>query len=129
MNYTIIKEGRSYDLPKKTLTVTEKMDEVLRVDANPNMSVRQKFEKLHNFVKETLGEEEANEILGSSNLNEIDLSELTLTVRMIVDEYDRPVSEYETNKRKSQIEALPLDKIVAMTKAAQTVSAQQMVRK
>lgn len=129
MNYTIIKEGRSYDLPKKTVTVTEKMDEVLRVDANSNMSVRQKFEKLHNFVKETLGEEEANEILGSSNLNEIDLSELTLTVRMIVDEYDRPVSEYENNKRKSQIEALPLDKIVAMTKAAQTVSAQQMVRK
>ena len=32
MVYTFIINGRSYDLPKKTVSVMEKMDDVLKVD-------------------------------------------------------------------------------------------------
>ena len=52
MEYTVIIDGHSYDLPKKTVAVMEKMDEVLKVDSVRGYSVRQKFEKLYSFVKQ-----------------------------------------------------------------------------
>ena len=72
MDYTVIINNRSYDLPKKTVSVMNKLDDVLKVD-NLNIKARQKFEKLHEFVKDILGEANAKEILGSDNLDEIDL--------------------------------------------------------
>ena len=64
MEYTIIINGRSYDLPKKTVSVMEKMDSVLKVD-NLRIKARQKFEKIHEFVKDMIGAENAKEAFGS----------------------------------------------------------------
>ena len=55
MEYTIIVDGRSYDLPKKTLVITEKLDDVLRVDSVKGLTVKQKFEKLDACVKDLVG--------------------------------------------------------------------------
>lgn len=129
MEYTIIINGRSYDLPKKTLAVVEKIDSILRVDETKGLSVKQKFEKLHGFVKEMVGEDNATEMFGSSNLSEIDLSEITLATRKIIDAYEKPISDYEAEKRREKLSALPLDQINAVTKAAQTVAGAQMMKK
>lgn len=129
MEYTIIVNGRSYDLPKKTVAVMEKMDEVLKVDSLKGISVKQKFEKLHTFVKELVGEENAAEMFGSDKLTEIDLSELTLAVRMVIDAYDKPISDYDAEKSKQKLDRLPVDKLVSITKAAQTMTNAQMLQK
>lgn len=121
MVYTIIFNGRSYDLPKKTVAVMEKVDDVLKVDALKG-TVRQKFEKLHRFVKDSVGEENAAEMFGSTDLSEIDLSEVTLAVRMIIDAYDKPINDYQMEKNRQKLADLPLDKITSITKAAQTVA-------
>lgn len=129
MEYTIIVNGRSYDLPKKTMAVVEKMDEVLRIDSVRGLSVKQKFEKLHGFVKNLVGEEQAAEMFGSSDLSEIDLSELTLAVKKVVDAYDKPVSDYDAEKSVQKLNKLPIEQIVSMTKAAQTMANAQMLQK
>lgn len=129
MEYTIIINGRSYDLPKKTLAVVEKIDSVLRVDETKGLSIKQKFEKLHGFVKEMVGEDSATEMFGSSNLSEIDLSEITLATRKIVDAYEKPIRDYEDEKRREKLSALPLEQINSMTKAAQTMANAQMMKK
>lgn len=129
MEYTIITNGRSYDLPKKTLAVVEKIDNVLKVDETKGLSVRQKFEKLHSFVKEMVGEDNATEMFGSSNLSEIDLSEVTLATRKIIDAYEKPISDYNAEMQREKLDALPIDKIISMTKAAQTVANAQMMKK
>lgn len=120
MEYTVIINDRSYDLPKKTIDVVDKVDAILKVDAS-NLSPRQKYEKLHRFTKEILGEDNTKEILGSDNLSAVDLSELTLTVRMIIDAYDKPISDYESEKRMRSLDSLPIDKIASLSKAAENI--------
>lgn len=119
MEYTVIVNGKSYDLPKKTLAVMEKLDDVLKVDTIKGLSVRQKFEKLHGFMKDVVGEEKCREMFGSDDLEEIDLSELTVTIKRMVDAYDQPVNEYDIEKSKNQLNRLPLDKIISMAAAAE----------
>lgn len=121
MEYTIIVNGRSYDLPKKTMAVAEKLDEVLKVDSVQGMPVRQKFEKLHVFVKDLVGNEKAEEMFDSSNLAEIDLPEITLVVKKIVDAYDKPIVDYDIDNRLQKLNNLPIDKIISMGKVAQMV--------
>ena len=117
MTYTIIVDNRSYDLPKKTVAVMEKLDEVLKVDSVRGYSIRQKFEKLHSFVKELVGDEAAKEMFGSDNLSEIDLSDVTLAVKKIVDAYEKPINDYDTAKSSGALDAMPIEKIISLGKA------------
>lgn len=126
--HTIIVDGRSYDLPKENLNVANKIDEVLKVDSVKGYTVEQKFNKLHTFTKGILGNDAAEEILGSSNLADIDLSDLTLVVRKIIDGYEKPIADYQAEKAKEKISNLPLSEITAMTKAAQTVANTQFTK-
>ena len=123
MEYTIIVDGRSYDLPKKTLSVMEKMDDVMKVDSVKGYSVRQKFEKIHRFIKDLVGDDNAKEILGSDNISEIDLSEVTLTAKKIIDAYDKPITDYDLEKGLRKMDGIPIDKIVSIAKAADTIMA------
>ena len=116
MVYTVIINTRSYDLPKKTLNVVEKIDEIMKVDTVKGLSVRQKFEKLHDFTKAIMGEENAREAFGTDNLSEMDLAELTLAVRNIIDAYEKPISDYETQKAMKKFDAIPMKKIDSISK-------------
>ena len=122
MVYTIIVNNRSYELPKKTVAVMEDLDRALTIDSNRNLSLREKYMHLHEFVKRTIGEEKAKECLGSDNLDEIDLSDLAITVRKIHDAYDKPVSEYQAAKMREKLGTLPMDKIAPMMNAAEKMA-------
>lgn len=129
MVHTVIANGRSYDLPKKTLGIANKLDEVLKVDAVRGLSVRQKYEKLHLFVKDVLGEENAKEILKTENLDEVDLSELTITVRKIVDAYEKPITDYQMEKNREKLEGLPMKQIESIIGAANAAANMEMLNK
>lgn len=118
MEHTIIVGGKSYILPKKTLAVMESLDAVLKVDTIAGLSVRQKFEKLHDFMKNTVGQENCKEMFGSDDLDEIDLTELSISIKKVVDAYERPVNEYDFEKARDQMKQLPLDKIISLANAA-----------
>lgn len=122
MVYTIIVNDKSYDLPKKTVAVMEKMDKVLKVDSLKGYTVRQKFEELHRFIKELVGNDNAKDIFGSDDILEIDLSEVTLTVKKIVDAYDKPIIDYDSEKSRMKLEGLPIDKIISVAKAADKIT-------
>lgn len=50
MEYTVIVNGKSYDLPKKTIAVAESLEEVLKVDST-NLKIRQKMGKTAPFFE------------------------------------------------------------------------------
>jgi len=112
MDYTVIINNRSYDLPKKTVSVMNKLDDVLKVD-NLNIKARQKFEKLHEFVKAN-----AKEILGSDNLDEIDLSDLSIGVLKINDAYNKPLNDYKMEKMRATLNSAQIDKINNLVNSA-----------
>ena len=118
MNYTVIINGHSYDLPKKTIAVMEKLEEVITVDSNKGMGIRDKFGVLHDFIVELVGEKGAKEILGADNLSEADLSDVTLTVKKIVEAYDKPLKDYQMEQGRKALDGIPIEKIIALGNTA-----------
>ncbi len=129
MEYTVIINNRNYELPKKTLAVMEKLDDVLKVDSIKGLNVRQKYEKIHEFVKDIFGEEKAAEMLGSDNLSELDTSELALIVIKVNEAYEKPVTDYKQEMTMRRISGLPIEKMNALVAGAQTVSNMQSVNR
>lgn len=128
MEHTIIVNNKCYELPKKTVAIAEKLDNALKVDSIAGLSVKDKFKILHDFVKEMVGNENAAEMLGSEDLNEIDTSELAVIVLKINDAYEKPMNEYQAGRMQAKIASIPFDKLTSMTKAAQTVTNAQMMK-
>lgn len=122
MQYTVNLNGRNYMLPKRTMAITERMDETANVDSLKNYSVREKFKKVHDCVVGIVGEENAREIFGTDNIDDMDVSEITLAFRKIVDAYNKPLTDYEMQQSREKFSALPIDKIAEIRKAADAVS-------
>ena len=118
MQYTVIINGQSYDLPKKTMKVVEEMDKVARIDSVKGFSIRDKFKKLFDFIRNLVGEENAKEILGSDNL-----SEVTLAFKQIMDAYDKPIADYQVERAREKFNSLPIDKISNLAGAVDTMTA------
>ena len=121
MIYTVIANKKSYDLPKKTISVMESLDKTVLIDTVKNLSLRDKFSQLLNFLIEVLGEANIKEILGSTELDEMDLSEVTLTVRKIVDAYDKPIAEHNKQKNLETLNSLPISQIEKLTSLKEIV--------
>ena len=120
MIYTIISDDmQSYDLPGKTLKVVEKIEELMKADTNKNLSIREKYKKLHAFVIDILGKDNSKAILGSDKLDDMDLSVLTITCKKIIDAYEKPIEEYSNGKMQQVLEDIPLDKVTELIKVAE----------
>lgn len=115
MIYTIIHNRKSYDLPKKTIAIMDEIDEGLRIDMS-NLSLREKFDRLRMIIVDILGEENAIEILGSNNLDDMDLSDVTITFKKISDAYDKPIQDYNTGRTREALSQIPFDKISQLSK-------------
>ena len=127
MEYSVIINGRSYELPKKTIAVMEKLDDVLKVDSIKGLNIRQKYEKIHLFVKDIFGEEKAVEMLGNDKLSELDTSDLALIVIKVNEAYEKPLADYKNEMTMHKFEGLPIEKMNALIKGAQTVANMQSV--
>ncbi|MBO5372467.1 MAG: hypothetical protein J6A75_07085 [Lachnospiraceae bacterium] len=128
MGYTLIINSRSYNLPKKNIKIMEKLDEALKIDET-NLSVRQKYERMYRIVKDIVGEENAKEMFGSDNLDEIDTSDIALAVLKINDAYDAPISEYQTEKMQGKINSIPTEKLASLGKSVQSIASIQGLSK
>lgn len=125
MNYTVIVNGQSYDLPKKTMKVVEEMDKVAQIDNVKGLGIRDKFKALFDFIGGLVGKEAAKEILGSDKLDEVDLSEVTLAFAKIKDAYDKPLEDYNTDKSFQKLNSIPTDQIVQLANVANQMSQQK----
>jgi hypothetical protein len=118
MEYTVIVNGQSYDLPKKTMKVAEDIDKLLKADTDTRIALKDKYKKQFDFIRGLIGEDNAKEIFATDDINEIDLPEITLTVKKIMDAYDKPINDYEIEKSREKISDLPLDKVIELAKVA-----------
>lgn len=123
MEYTVIIKDRSYDLPDKTLKVIEEMDTVVRVDEKRgNEHQRQVQEIGMIFIVGLVGTENAKEILGSDNIEEVDLCEVTLTVKKILDAYEQPLLDYQTQQMEEQLRRVPIEKMAGITRSIDSIA-------
>ena len=73
-------------------------------------------------VVNVLGDEAVKEILGSDKVNDIDVGELELIILKIKAAYDKPIEEYRAEQLENSLEGIPTEKLVALTKAVNTIN-------
>lgn len=127
MEYTLNTSRKTYKLPPKTIKIMETLEEATSVDKNRGMNIRSKFETLHGIIKDFLGEEATAEILGSSDFESIDVSEISLTINKIIDAYDKPLQDYKNEQTRKMLSNIPMEKISGLSKAMQGISSMQMI--
>ena len=110
---------QSYDLPPKTIKIIEKIEELEIADARRDLSIRDKYKKLHSFILDLLGKATAKEFLKSDKFDEIDMSLLTITYKKIIDAYEKPIADYSMGKVQQQLEDIPLEKVTELIKATE----------
>ena len=120
MIYTVIINDRSYDLPKKTLQVTEMLDKTAEVD-KLKISTRDKYKRVLDCIVNLIGSENTAEALGSTDLAELDLTEITLTFRKIVDAYNKPVQDYVNASGLGALSGFPIEELTKLADAATKV--------
>lgn len=125
MQYTIIMNGISYDLPKKTLSIAEKLDRALKVDSVKGLKLRDKFEVLQDCANEVLGKDTVTEILGSDKLEEIDLGELAILVIKMKDAYEKPLNDLNAENSRRALNNMPINQITEIARASQSIAEMQ----
>lgn len=128
MVYTVILNGHSYDLPAKTVSVWDALDQVLKLDSRKDLSLAQKYRKMLEFVAYLIGEDSISEVFGSADLDAIDTNEIALAVLKIKDAYEKPLHDYTLEQNMEQFNSLPIEKIKAVNQAFESAERAQFLK-
>lgn len=89
----IIYNGKKYDLPKKTMAITD-FEDAMRT---PSATLKEAYTKQFDFLKSVLNDENIEEMLGSSDLLDVDVTEVTLLCNMIDDAYNEKIVKQQVD--------------------------------
>ena len=118
MQYTLIYNGQSYDLPKFTLATKEKITKINQQNENTTIADKSKYTDMYKFIVESIGQENADTIFESQKLEEIDLSEITIVYLGITIGYDKPVNDYNNASMQEKINSMNIDKVTNLANSA-----------
>ena len=93
MEYTLIYRGNSYELPKFTKKVKDKIDRISEQNESPSIKDYDKYKGMYDFIREMIGAEAALEIFETDDIDEMDLNEIAVCFLGICSGYDKPVNE------------------------------------
>lgn len=122
MQYTVIHNGATYQLPVFTRKIKRSVDEVNDQIMNEDLPLDTRVDALHEFLREIIGDENLEKALGSADLDEVDLNEMNVLYLKITREYDRPVVEF----KRPEIDPTARKALAELDRAAKNVTAIQM---
>lgn len=89
----MIFDGREFDLIPKTMKVARQIEKT-----EQSATITEAYRNEYETLKMTIGTEAVAEILGTSNLEEIDLTKMVAVYNAMIDGYDAPLAELERAK-------------------------------
>ncbi len=102
MVYALEYNGGSYELPKFTKSVSDKIEKINAQNENTRIPDMNKYKSMHEFICEMIGNENAAEIFETDQLDEIDLNDITICYLGICSGYEKPVNDFK--KKSSAID-------------------------
>lgn len=94
MQYTVKHNGINCVLPTFTRSIKKRIDEMNAKLADADVSLDDRVDALHEFLTDTVGEEALTKMLGSADMDEVDLNDMNILYLKIAREYDRPVEDF-----------------------------------
>ena len=117
MNYEITNNaGDIISLPAYTIKLAESIETVASFVDNPNNKFRDKIKKMYNFLETIIPKENIEEDIGS--LNECDPNSVNLMFLKVVDAYNSPIAEFNTDKISDKLDTIQIDKVVNLIESA-----------
>lgn len=120
MEYTVIFNDKSYDLPTYNLKISEKLEQVEKFNAS-DASIKEKLKKMHNVCSEILGKENAMEIIGK--FEESDPNMINIVYLSVVEAYNKPLADFEMQRSVEKLDSEAFDKLKDILSSAEVVSA------
>lgn len=99
--------GKTYDLPKKDLSIgkdIERFGNLPELYGNGEVKLEEVVTEQHDFLIKCIGEDEAKSFLGSGNVEEIDIDELAFAVFDIIKAYtEESIKREMQNKTRNKV--------------------------
>lgn len=111
INYSVIINNTEYDLPEYTLDIAEKLENVDRANTS-SRSLRDKCKGIYTLITQLLGEEITKEIVG--DFSKVDPNKLNIIYLRIVDAYNNPLNNFETERRAQTLDDAGFTKIMGV---------------
>ena len=122
--YALKIHNREYALPKKTISVQERIDKIDDDNEKKLLPKRKKYENMFAFVKDMVGEDAAKEIFETddlSRIDDVDLCTITISYLGIVDAYSKAIRDYQMDGSESAINNEVLGKVISLAKSVETI--------
>ena len=104
MNYTIEMNGNVLELPKYTISVMEKIEQVEKKSNSSSGSMKSKLQGLYNFLCDLIGTDDVENAIGK--FEDSDPNEINIAYLSVIREYNRPLSDFEIKQGLEQINEL-----------------------
>ena len=114
MEYTVIYNGQSYDMPNYSIKISEKLEEIELLNRG-NQKFRDKCKKMYDFIGEILTKHVANELIGK--FEDSDPNTINILYLEIVKSYNKPLMDYNDAEVEKKINSDELGKVIELVKA------------
>lgn len=111
------RHGKTLNLPKLTLDVSDRMDAIQACEDN-----RERYSMQYEFLKDALGEDYVNAEVDGNSVEDADLVMLNILYIAVVNAYALPVQQQQLENAKRQLSQVQpmlgaVDSVTAATKA------------
>lgn len=118
MEYTVIYNGQSYDIPNYSIKISEKLEEIELLNRG-NQKFRDKCKKMYDFIGEVLTKQVANELIGK--FEDSDPNTINILYLEIVKSYNKPLADYNESEVEKRINTDELEKMLELVKALPSI--------
>ena len=126
MEYTVIYNGQSYDLPNYSIKISDKLEEI-EISNKGTVKFKDKCKKMYDFIGEMLTKQTALEILGK--FEESDPNMINIIYLEIVKSYNKPLADYNKAEVEEVMNSGDMDRILELTKALPSIKEMQKDKK
>ena len=114
MQYTVIHDGTSYDIPNYTMSIAGEIEKVeqFKVATNP---FDKKCKKMYDFISDKLGKERTIEVVGE--FSTADPNTINIVYLEIVASYNQPLEKYQNEQAQSKLDDSQMEKVTALLSA------------
>lgn len=111
INYSVIINNTEYELPEYNLDIAEKLENVDKTNSS-SRSLRDKCKGIYTLITQLLGGETTKEIVG--DFSKVDPNNLNIIYLRIVDAYNNPLNNFETERRAQTLDDAGFIKIMGV---------------
>lgn len=121
MNKTrVILKDKNYVLPVKTLSIVEKIEQLLLLEeAYKNKQIRavECFTAEYNFIVELLGNETVLAYLGTQDLQEVDIDNVSIAAIKIIQSYNEKIEKAQLDVAQQKLNSPIVQQAIKLSKA------------